>query len=229
MLRDLFLEQVSHSTVLAEDVAHYHRLKPNGTNKTLDVLRDAVERSIKLSEDKAIVAERHKNWRSNLTAAISTAETPKAAAKPSRDKKTGVAKSKTPELPKQGEKLPCYFHNEKHHAGGVGCSKGKGVCGYAHVFVSRPVFDQMTRPSARNKGEGRETSRNQKPKTERGKTPAYVPATGPQQPDYRRRFVETGQCSYGEKCTWTHPPPKVVEKLRTEAAAAKTTPPVAAT
>ena len=31
-LRYLFLEQVSHSTVLAEDVAHYHRLKPNDEN-----------------------------------------------------------------------------------------------------------------------------------------------------------------------------------------------------
>ncbi len=108
-LRDLFLEQVSHSTVLAEDVAHYHRLKPTDENKTLDFLRDAVERSVKLSEDKAIVAERHKNWRANATAAISITETPKAAAKPLRENKTGVAKPKTPELPKQGEKLPCSF------------------------------------------------------------------------------------------------------------------------
>ncbi len=105
LLRDLFLEQVSRSKVLAEDVAHYHRLKPEDENKTLDFLRDAVERSIKLSEDKAVVTERQNNWRSNATAAISTTETPKAAAKPPKDKKTGVAPtSKTPDRPKQGEK-----------------------------------------------------------------------------------------------------------------------------
>ncbi len=215
--------------VLQEDVAHYHRLKPTDENKTLDFLRDVVERSVKLSEDKAIVAERHKNWRSNATAAISVSETPKAAAKP-KEHKSGVANSKTPELPKQGEKLPCFFHNERHHAGGEGCSKGKDVCGFAHIFVSRAVFEQMTRPSARTKGEGREASRNQRTKAERGKNSAHVPAAATQNPDCCRIFVEAGHCSYGDKCRWTHPPPNVVEKLRKEAtAAAKKLPPVAAT
>ncbi len=103
LLRDLFLEQVSRSKVLADDVAHYHRLKPEDEHKTLDFLRDAVERSIKLSEDKAVVTERQKTWRSNTTAVISTTETPKAAAKPPKDNKTGVTHtSKTPDRPKQG-------------------------------------------------------------------------------------------------------------------------------
>ena len=44
-LRDLFLEQVSCSTVLQEDVAHYHRLKPTYENKTLGVSSGGLSRS----------------------------------------------------------------------------------------------------------------------------------------------------------------------------------------
>ncbi len=177
-------------------------------------------------DNKLVVEERHKHWRSTAPAAISTAETTRTPGK-GKDKKTGVASSKTPDPPRQGEKLPCYFHNERHHAGGDGCSKGKDVCGFAHTFVTRAAFERMTRPTIRAKGEGRDASRSQRAKAERGKNSAQIATANPSGPDYCRRFID-GYCSYGETCKWTHPPQKVVDKLRKDATAnANKLPPVA--
>ncbi len=228
-LRDLFLEQLRVSKALQEDVAHYLRLSPSDPNKTLDFLRECVERSIKMMENKLVVEERHKNWRSTAPAAIGTAETTRTPGK-GKDKKTGVANSKTPDPPTQGEKLPCFFHNEKHHAAGEGCSKGKDACGFAHTFVSRAAFDLMTRPMARAKGEGRDASRSQRAKAEKGNISAQIPLTNPTGgPDYCRRYLD-GYCRYGDKCKWTHPSQRTINKLRKEATNAATkTPPVGST
>ncbi len=179
--------------------------------------------------NKLVVEERHNHWRSTAPAAIGTAETTRTPGK-GKDKKTGVASSKTPDPPKQGEQLPCYFHNQKHHAGREGCSNGKDVCGFAHTFVSRAAFDQMTRPTARAKGEGRDASRSQRAKAEKGKISAQRPLNNPTGgPDYCRRHLD-GYCSYGETCKWTHPSQRTINKLRKEVMNSATkSPPVAST